>query len=112
MGFKFALSKRQSMQNVQVYEAVEEQTLSIQNNVQEESFGVLQKLNSEEENLIEEKKKLHAQLASLRRKRELKFKIKIRRKKNNIQKLKSEIIDLKFYCENLSKSLRQAHTII
>ena len=110
MELKLALSNRERMHNAQAYNAMEKQTVSIQNNVQEEALVVLQKLKSEEENLIEEKKKFHAQLTSLRRKRELKIKRKIRRKKNSIQKLKSEIIDLKFSCEDLSKSLRKAHT--
>jgi uncharacterized protein YoxC len=111
MGLKLSLSKKQKTQNVQAYTAVEEQTVSIQNNVQEEPFVVLQKLMSEETNLMEEKQNLHAQLAALREKRRLKIQRKIRGKKNSIQKLKSEIKDLKFSCEELSKSLRHAHTV-
>jgi predicted RNase H-like nuclease (RuvC/YqgF family) len=111
MGLKLSLSKKQKTHNVQACTVVEKETVSIQDDFQEEPFIVLQKLMSEEANLIEEKEKLHAQLASLREKRRLKIQRKIRRKKNSIRKLKSEIKDLKFSCEELSKSLRYAHTV-
>jgi hypothetical protein len=111
MGLKLSLSKKQKMQNVHARAAVEEEAVSIQDNVQEEPFVVLQKLMSEEAELMEEKKNLHAQLATLREKRRLKLQRKIRRKKNSIQKLRVEIKDLKFSCEELSKSLRHAHTV-
>jgi predicted RNase H-like nuclease (RuvC/YqgF family) len=111
MELKLPLGKKQKMQNVQACTLVEEETVPIQNNVQEEPFVVLQKLMSEEANLMEEKEKLHAQLAALREKRRLKLQRKIRRKNNSIQKLRTEIKDLKFSCEELSKSLRHAHTV-
>jgi predicted RNase H-like nuclease (RuvC/YqgF family) len=111
MELKLPLSKKQKTQNVQACTVVEEENVSIQDNVQEEPFIVLQKLMSEEAKLTEEKEKLHAQLASLREKRRLKLQRKIRRKKNSIQKLRVEIKDLKFSCEELSKSLRHAHTV-
>jgi chromosome segregation ATPase len=82
----------------------EEKKLSTKNNVEEEPFLVLQKLMSEEANLMEEKKSL----ASLREKLQLKAQRKIQRKKNRIQKLKAEIKDLRFSCEELSKSFRIA----
>ena len=108
MDLKLSMGKKQKMQNAQAYALVEEEAVSIQDNVQEEPFAVLQKLMSEEANLMEEKEKLHAHLASLREKRRLKVERKIRRKKNSIQKLTAEIKDLKFSCEELGKSLRDA----
>ena len=111
MELKLPLSKKQKTQNVQACTVVEEKVVSIQDNVEEEPFAVLQRLMSEEAKLTEEKEKLHAQLASLREKRRLKLQRKIRRKKNSIQKLRAEIKDLKFSCEELSKSLRDAHTV-
>jgi predicted RNase H-like nuclease (RuvC/YqgF family) len=108
MDLKMPLNRKQKMQ---AYTVVEEKAVSIQNSVQEQPFQVLQKLISEEANLMEQKEKLHAQLAALREKQRLKVQRKIRRKENNIQQLKSEIKDLKFYCEELSKSLRDAHTV-
>lgn len=110
MGLKLSFGRKQKMGNVQACALVEEEAVSIQDNVQEEPFVVLQKLMSEEANLMEEKEKLHAHLASLREKRRLKIQRKIRRKKNSIQKLRAEIKDLKFSCEELSKSLRNART--
>ena len=96
------------MRNVQACALVEDEAISIRDNVQEEPFAVLQKLMSEEANLMEEKEKLHAHLASLREKRRLMVERKIRRKKSSIQKLRAEIKDLKFSCAELSKSLRNA----
>jgi predicted RNase H-like nuclease (RuvC/YqgF family) len=108
MDLKLSLNKKQKMRNVQACAVVEEESVSTQDNFQEQPFVVLQKLMSEEANLMEEKEKLHAHLASLREKRRLKVERKIRRKKNSIQKLTAEIKDLKFSCEELSKSLRDA----
>ncbi|HDQ05921.1 MAG TPA: hypothetical protein ENN36_04260 [Candidatus Bathyarchaeota archaeon] len=81
---------------------VEEKALSKQDNIQEEPVQVLQKLMSEETNLMEEKKNL----ASLREKLLSKIQEEIDAKTNNIQKLKSEIKDLKFSCEELTKSFK------
>ncbi|MGD9131165.1 MAG: hypothetical protein PVH73_06280 [Candidatus Bathyarchaeota archaeon] len=110
MGLRLSLSKKQKMQNEQAYTVVEKEAVSIQDDFQEEPVVVLQNLLSEEANLLEEKEKLHAQLASLREKRRLKVLRKIRRKKSKIRKLRSEIKDLKFSCEEMSKSLRHTHT--
>ena len=111
MGLKLSLIKKQKIQNVQACTVVEKESASIQDDVQEEQVVVLQKLLSEEANLMEEKEKLHAQLASLREKRRLKIQRKVRRKKNSIRKLKSEIKDLKFSCEELSNALRHEHPV-
>jgi predicted RNase H-like nuclease (RuvC/YqgF family) len=111
MGLKLSISKKQKMRNVQACALVEEEAVSTQDNVQEEPFVVLQKLMSEEANLMEEKEKLHEHLASLREKRRLKLERKIRRKRSSIQKLRSEIKDMKFSCEELSKSLRDSRTV-
>jgi len=110
MELKLPLSKKQKMQNVQACALVEEEAISMQDNVQEEPFAVLQKLMSEEANLMEQKEKLHAHLASLREKRRLMVERKIRRKENSIQRLRTEIKDLKISCAELSKSLRNART--
>jgi uncharacterized protein YjbJ (UPF0337 family) len=80
----------------------EEEAGSIQDDVQEEPVVVLQKLLSEEANLMEEKKNLDA----LREKLLSKIQEEIGNKKNNIRKLKSEIKDLKFSCEELTKSFK------
>jgi chromosome segregation ATPase len=81
---------------------LEEEAVSIQDNVEEEPFAVLQKLSSEETRLMEEKKNLD----SLREKLLSKIQDEIDNKRNNIQKLKSEIKDLKFSCEELTKSFK------
>lgn len=83
-------------------EVVEEEAMSKQDNVQEESMEILQKLMSEEANLMQEKKNL----ASLREKLLSKIQEEIDNKKNNIQKLRAQIKDLKFSCEELSKTFK------
>jgi chromosome segregation ATPase len=70
--------------------------------VEEEPTETLQKLTSSEADLIEEKKKL----ASLKEKLRLKIQEEIESKKKNIEKLRAEIVDLKFSCEELTKSLK------
>jgi seryl-tRNA synthetase len=81
---------------------LEEEAVSRQDNAEEEPFAVLQKLANEEAKLMEEKKNLD----SLREKLMSKIQEEIDNKKNNIQKLKSEIKDLKFSCEELTKSFK------
>jgi chromosome segregation ATPase len=81
---------------------LEEEAVSKQDNVEEEPFAVLQKLASEEANLMEEKKNLD----SLREKLQSKIQDEINNKRKNIQKLKSEIKDLKFSCEELTKTFK------
>ena len=81
---------------------LEEVAVSGQDNVEEEPFAVLQKLASEEAKLKEEKKNLD----SLREKLLSKIQEEIDNKRNNIQKLKSEIKDLKFSCEELTKTFK------
>ena len=63
---------------------------------------LLEELSSEEANLIEEKQKL----ASLKEKLQMKIREKIEGKKNNIQKLRDEIKELKFSCEELTQTLK------
>ena len=82
---------------------LEKETVSKQDNVEEKQTVVLQKLMGEEANLIEEKKNL----ASLREKLRLKVQEEIESKKNSIKKLKAEITDLKFSCEEFTKSLKE-----
>jgi seryl-tRNA synthetase len=80
----------------------EEEADPKQNNFQKGSIEVLRKLMGEEATLMEEKKNL----ASLREKLLSKIQEEIYNKKNNIQKLKSEIKDLKISCEELTKSFK------
>lgn len=83
-------------------EVAEEEAAPKPDNTEEEPFVVLQKLSSEEAKLLDEKKNLDA----LRAKLLSKIQEEIDEKKNNIQKLKSEIKDLKFSCEELTKSFK------
>jgi hypothetical protein len=110
MGVKLSSNKKQKMHDVHLNAAVDEETISIQDNIEEKPILILKKLMNEEYNLIEEKEKLHTNLASLRKKRRLKIQRKIRRKKKSIHRLRAEIKDLKFSCEELSKSFREALT--
>lgn len=69
-------------------------------NAKKEPKVVLQNLVNEETNLKKEKKKLEF----LREKWKLKVEKEIKSKRNNIRKLRAEINDLEFICEELSKS--------
>ena len=80
----------------------EAEAVSRQDNVEEKSTIVLQNLISAEATLTEEKKKL----ASLREKLVLKVQKEIESKKGSIQKLRIEITDLNFSCDELTKSLQ------
>ena len=81
---------------------LEEEAVPKQDNFEEEPFAVLQKLASEESKLMEEKKNLD----SLKQKLQSKIQDEIDNKRKNIQKLKSEIKDLKFSCEELTKTFK------
>ena len=88
---------------------VEEKAVSRQETVGEEPTVVLQKLTSEEADLKEERKNLHALLTSLRARKEklqLKLQEDIERKKKSIRKLRVEIRNLKFSCEELKEALK------
>ena len=74
----------------------------MQDNAKEDANLVLQKLSIEEANLIEEKQNL----ASLKEKLQIKIREKIEGKKNNIQKIRDEIKELKFSCEELTQTLK------
>lgn len=104
MELRLPLIKKQTIQNEKPGAIVEE-PLTIENNVEEEPSLVMQKLVREEADLLEEKEKLHALLASLRKKRELEVKRNIHRKMRSIKKLRAEIKDLRVSCEELSKAL-------
>ena len=95
MELRSSVIKKQTIQNEQVVALVEE-----------EPSLIMQKLVREEADLLEEKEKLHALLASLRKKRKLEVQRNIRRKEKSIQKLRAEIKDLKVSCEELSKALK------
>ena len=62
---------------------------------------LLKELSSEETKLIEERQNL----ASLKEKLQLKIHGKIEQKKNKLQKLRDEINELKFSCEQLTQTL-------
>ena len=81
---------------------VEEEDVTTQDDIEEEPFLVLQKLAGEEAKLLDEKKNLD----TLRAKLLSKIQEEIDNKKTNIRKLKSEIKDLKFSCEELTKSFK------
>jgi hypothetical protein len=82
----------------------EDKTVSTQVNRKEKSTDVLQKLVNEEATLKDEKK----DLAVLMKKLRSKVQKEIRNKKKSIQQLKGEIMNLKFSCEELTKSLEIA----
>jgi seryl-tRNA synthetase len=81
---------------------IKEEPVLMQDNAKEDANLVLQKLSIEEANLIEEKQNL----ASLKEKLQMKILEKIEGKKNNIQKLRDEIKELKFSCEELTQTLK------
>ena len=81
---------------------VKEEPVLMQDYVEEDANLVLQKLSSEEANLMEERQNL----ASLKEKLQLKVQEKIELKKNNVQKIRDEIKELKFSCEELTKTLK------
>ena len=83
---------------------VEEKAVLRQESIEEEPFLVLENLTRAEVTLMEEKKKL----VTTKEKLKLEVQKEIEGKKSNIQKLRAEIADLKFDCDELSKSL-QAH---
>jgi archaellum component FlaC len=68
--------------------------------VEEEDPSIFQRLRSEEAALLKEKQTL----ILLKEKLDAKVKKEITLKKNNIQKLKTEITDLKVTCEELTRS--------
>ena len=63
---------------------------------------LLKELSSEETKLIEERQNL----ASLKEKLQLKIHGKIEQKKSKLQKLRDEIKELKFSCEELTQTLK------
>ncbi len=80
----------------------EGKSLSMQDDGEDETALVLKKLGSEEASLREQKENL----SSLKEQLQLRVKEEIELRKSSIQKLKTEITDLKGECEKLSKSLR------
>ena len=98
MNFRLSIGKKQKKQNVHAQAVVEE-----------EPTTMLQKLKSEEANLTEERNNLHELLTCLRLRKEnleLKIREEIESKQKNIQKMSTEIRNLKFSCEELTKSLK------
>ena len=126
MKFKLPFEKNpqthtKSMEGIVRIEAVpttdnfDEATLSLQHLNEEEANLIeekqnltslrenllLKELSSEETKLIEERQNL----ASLKEKLQLKIHGKIEQKKNKLQKLRDEIKELKFSCEQLTQTL-------
>ena len=99
---QICLSKKQETEKMCAGGVVRIETSSEQEKLEEKSTEFLQKLSSEEANLIEERQNL----ISLREKLQSKVLEKIERKKNNIQKIRDEIKELKFSCEELTKTLK------
>ena len=85
---------------------LEEETVSSQDNVEEQQTIILQNLINAEATLTEEKKKM----ASLKEKLRLNVQKKIESKKSNIQQLRAEITDLKLACAELTKSFKAGGT--
>jgi hypothetical protein len=86
---------------------VDDETVSKQHNT-EESTSVLQRLNGEEANLMEVKQNL----ISLREKQLLKLQKNVKSKNEIINKLRTEITDLKIECEKLSISVRASRCLL
>jgi hypothetical protein len=84
----------------------EEKSLLMQDDGEDETTLVLQKLGSEEASLTEQKENL----SSLKEQLQLRAKEEIEIRKGSIQKLKTEITNLKGECEKLSKALRAIQT--
>jgi hypothetical protein len=84
----------------------EEKSLLTEDDGEDETALVLQKLGSEEASLREQKENL----SSLKEQLQLRVKEEIDLRRSSIQKLKTEITDLKGECEKLSKSLRSMQT--
>jgi len=82
--------------------AVEKKAVSRQDNVEIDPNIVFQNLIRAEATLIKEKKKMEV----LKEKLLSKLNKKIESKTSNIQNLRAEIKDLKFACDELSKSLQ------
>ena len=82
--------------------AAQEQVMLKKETVEEEPNVVLQNLTRAEATLTQEKKKL----ASLKEKLKLKVQKEIESKKSNLQKLRTEITDLKLDCDKFSKTLQ------
>ena len=128
MPFKFVFHKKQEPEKVCSRGVVRIETGSDQEKLEKKSTEFLQKLSIEEANLIEEKQNLatlkekllltelsseeanlmeeRQNLASLKEKLQLKVQEKIELKKNNVQKIRDEIKELKFSCEELIKTLK------
>jgi len=75
------------------------EVVSMRDNIKEEPTAVLQNLLREEVTL----KKVEKKFVDLREKLQIKVEEDIENKEKNIEKLKVEINDLKFICEELSK---------
>ena len=80
---------------------VEEKFVLKQETVEEKAHVILQNLIHAEVTLMEEKKKLE----TTKEKLTLEAKKEIENKMRNIHKLRDEITDLKFSCDELTKSL-------
>lgn len=99
MGVNLALGKLTKVWNPGII--AEDETVSGQYNTKKATW-VLQRLRSEEVNLMEEKQNL----VSLLEKQRSKLQKEVESKNEVIRKLRAEITDLKIECEKLSISVR------
>jgi hypothetical protein len=94
-----AFGKKTKMYNADILEM--DETVSMQDKIEDETAAFLQRLESEEDNLMKNKQNL----LSLREKLRSKLEKKVEGKKIGNKKLRAEIADLKIDCERLSISL-------
>jgi len=99
MNFNLAFGKKTKMFNADILER--EETVSMHDEIEDETAAFLQRLESEEDNLMRSKQNL----LSLREKLQKKLQKKVESKKLGNKELKAEIADLKIDCERLSISL-------
>jgi len=105
MGLDLVLDKKQKILDAKVVVGVD--TASMKEKIEEETAAFLQRLESEEANLMEEKQNL----LSLREKLRSKLQKEIASKKRGNKKLRAEIADLKIDCEKLSISVRASRNL-
>ena len=105
MGFNLAFGKTPKMLNSNI--VVRDEAVSIQDEIEDETAAILQRLESEETKLMEEKQNLFF----LREKLQSKLQRKITSNKMRNKKLRAEILDLKIECEKLSISVQASRNL-
>jgi len=105
MGFNLTFGKKPKILDACV--VVREEATLAQYKIEEETAVFLQRLESEEANLMEEKQNL----LFLKEKLQSKLQKEIESKKKGNKKLRSEIADLKIDCEKLSIAVRASRNL-